>query len=131
MRRNRWRATSQCNYDQLKLFPICFSRQILPSTFEYPLSHIDQYRARCDSGSQSCIDGDSRYSCMAVYRAEAAYARGIQEQCGILQGIPRPSRWIQARSCRPHSRLSPKKRVSSSVIPSPRGRVVCTSPMDT
>lgn len=28
------------NYDQLKLLPISFSRQILPGTFEYTLSHI-------------------------------------------------------------------------------------------
>lgn len=30
----------QYNYDQLKLLPISFSRQILPGTFEYTLSHI-------------------------------------------------------------------------------------------
>ena len=30
----------QCNYDQLKLLPISFSRQILPGTFEYTLSHL-------------------------------------------------------------------------------------------
>ena len=28
------------NYDQLKLLPISFSRQILPGTFEYTLSHL-------------------------------------------------------------------------------------------
>ena len=30
----------QYNYDQQKLLPISFSRQILPGTFEYTLSHI-------------------------------------------------------------------------------------------
>ena len=28
------------DYDQLKLLPICFSRQILPGTFEHTLSHV-------------------------------------------------------------------------------------------
>ncbi len=28
------------NYDQAKFLPISFSRQILPGTFEYTLSHI-------------------------------------------------------------------------------------------
>lgn len=74
----------QCNHHQLKLLPISFSRQIFPGTFEYTLSHIAQYRARCDSGSQSCTDGDSRYSCLAVYWAKAAHACGTQEQCGIF-----------------------------------------------
>lgn len=30
----------QYNYDQQKLLPISFSRQILPGTFEYTLSYI-------------------------------------------------------------------------------------------
>lgn len=34
-------------------------------------------------------------------------------------------------SCRPHSRLRPKKRVSSGLMPSSSRRVVCTSPIDT
>lgn len=28
------------NYDQSKLIPISFSRQILPGSFEYTLSHL-------------------------------------------------------------------------------------------
>ena len=34
-------------------------------------------------------------------------------------------------SCNPHSRFSPKKRVSSSSIPGSSRRVLCTSPIDT
>lgn len=33
------------NYDQLKLLPISFSRQILPGTFEYTLSHLIDHSA--------------------------------------------------------------------------------------
>lgn len=76
----------QCNHHQLKLLPISFSRQIFPGTFEYTLSHIAQYRARCDSGSQSYTDGDSRYSAwrpigrkrliLAGSRGDAAFYRG-------------------------------------------------------
>jgi len=37
----------------------------------------------------------------------------------------------RAHSCNPHSRFSPKNRVSSASIPGSNGRLVCTSPTET
>lgn len=43
------------NYDQAKLLPVSFSRQVLPGTFEYTLSHIVDHEL-------NLADFDARYA---------------------------------------------------------------------
>ena len=79
----------QYNYDQQKLLPISFSRQILPGTFEYTLSYIIDYElnlsvldARFDNDDTGAPAYDPAILLKIVLYA---YARGITSSRDIEQ----------------------------------------------
>ena len=79
----------QYNYDQLKLLPISFSRQILPGTFEYTLSHIVDHElnlSRFDARYANDETGAPAYDPAILLKIVLyAYARGITSSREIEQ----------------------------------------------
>lgn len=80
----------QYNYDQLKLLPISFSRQILPGTFEYTLSHIVDHELDLsvfDARFNNDETGAPAYDPAILLKIVLyAYARGITSSREIEQG---------------------------------------------
>lgn len=77
------------NYDQQKLLPISFSRQILPGTFEYTLSHIIDHAlnlSRFDARYANDETGAPAYDPAILLKIVLyAYARGITSSREIEQ----------------------------------------------
>ena len=77
------------NYDQLKLLPISFSRQILPGTFEYTLSHIIDHELNLsvfDARFNNDDTGAPAYDPAILLKIVLyAYARGITSSREIEQ----------------------------------------------
>ena len=77
------------NYDQLKLLPISFSRQILPGTFEYTLSHIIDHElnlSRFEARYANDETGAPAYDPAILLKIVLyAYARGITSSREIEQ----------------------------------------------
>ena len=77
------------NYDQQKLLPISFSRQILPGTFEHTLSHIIDHElnlSRFDARYANDETGAPAYDPAILLKIVLyAYARGITSSREIEQ----------------------------------------------
>lgn len=77
------------NYDQLKLLPISFSRQILPGTFEHTLSHIVDHELNLsafDARFNNDETGAPAYDPAILLKIVLyAYARGITSSREIEQ----------------------------------------------
>lgn len=77
------------NYDQLKLLPITFSRQILPGTFEHTLSHIVDHELNLsafDARFNNDETGAPAYDPAILLKIVLyAYARGITSSREIEQ----------------------------------------------
>ena len=77
------------NYDQLKLLPISFSRQILPGTFEHTLNHIVDHELNLsvfDARYQNDETGAPAYDPAILLKIVLyAYARGITSSRDIEQ----------------------------------------------
>lgn len=77
------------NYDQQKLLPISFARQILPGTFEYTLSHIIDHElnlSRFDARYANDETGAPAYDPAILLKIVLyAYARGITSSREIEQ----------------------------------------------
>ena len=78
----------QYNYDQLKLLPISFSRQILPGTFEYTLSHIIDHELDLSNFAARYANdetGTPAYDPAILLKIVLyAYARGIPRDRTVL-----------------------------------------------
>lgn len=70
----------QYNYDQLKLLPISFSRQILPGTFEYTLSRWPAADLRAGQGTAARATVFFVLTWL-VSEETAGYAPGSGENC--------------------------------------------------
>ena len=72
------------NYDQLKLLPISFSRQILPGTFEHSLDHIVSHELNLsvfDARYHNDETGAPAYDPAILLKIVLyAYSRGITSQ---------------------------------------------------
>ena len=77
------------NYDQLKLLPISFSRQILPGTFEHTLNHIVDHELNLsvfDARYQNDETGAPAYDPAILLKIVLyAYTRGITSSRDIEQ----------------------------------------------